>query len=56
MAAGSEVRDGELVLGTIVSSSRNRALAVLPLERDAAALNTSGMALQEIPLVGGLER
>ena len=56
MNVGSEVRDGERVLGTIVSVSGRHALAVLPLEHDALALHADGIALQEAPLLNGLER
>ena len=56
MTVGSEVRDGERALGTIVSASGHHALAVLPLERDAVALHAGGIALQEVPLLNGLER
>ncbi|HVR82505.1 MAG TPA: folate-binding protein [Luteimonas sp.] len=56
IAVGSNVRDGERALGTIVSASGDRALAVLPLQRDAAALNIDDIALREIPLLGGLAR
>jgi folate-binding protein YgfZ len=53
---GSEVRDGERVLGTIVSASGRHALAVLPLDRDVMALHADGIALQEVPLLNGLQR
>ena len=53
---GSEVLDGERVLGPVVSASGRRALAVLPLEHDAIALHADGMALQKAPLLSGLER
>jgi folate-binding protein YgfZ len=56
MSVGSEVRDGERVLGTIVSVSGRHALAVLPLEHDAMALHADGVALREVPLLNGLER
>jgi tRNA-modifying protein YgfZ len=56
MSVGGEVRDGERVLGTIVGASGHRALAVLPLERDAMALHADGVALREVPLLTGLER
>ena len=56
MSVGSEVRDGERVLGTIVSVSGRHALAVLPLEHAAVALRADGIALQEAPLLNGLER
>jgi tRNA-modifying protein YgfZ len=53
---GSEVRDGERVLGTIVSASGNHALGVLPLGHAATVLHADGMALRELPLLGGLAR
>jgi folate-binding protein YgfZ len=56
MTVGSEIRDGERALGTIVSASGRHALAVLPLEHDAVALHADGIALQEVPLLNGLER
>jgi len=56
MSVGSEVRDGERALGTIVSASGRHALAVLPLEHDTVALHADGIALQEVPLLNGLER
>ncbi|MFS8063628.1 MAG: YgfZ/GcvT domain-containing protein [Luteimonas sp.] len=56
ISIGSEVRDGERVLGTIVSANGRRALAVLPLQRDAIALHADGAALQEVPLLNGLAR
>jgi folate-binding protein YgfZ len=56
MTVGSEVRDSERALGTIVSASGRHALAVLPLERDAVALHADGIALQEVPLLDGLGR
>lgn len=56
LAAGSEVGDGERMLGTIVSASGNRALAVLPLERDAIALRSGDNALRELPMRDGLAR
>jgi folate-binding protein YgfZ len=56
MNVGSEIQDGERILGTIVSASGRRALAVLPLERDAMALHADGVALREVPLLNGLER
>ncbi len=60
VAGGDEVHDGERAIGTVVSaasdSGKHRALAVLPLERDAAVLNVTGIALDERPLLGGLAR
>ncbi|MEO6138376.1 MAG: folate-binding protein [Luteimonas sp.] len=60
VASGGEVQDGERAIGTVVSaasdSGTHRALAVLPLERDAAVLNVAGIALEERPLLGGLAR
>lgn len=57
--SGAEVSDGNNAIGSIVSTSdgeRLLALAVLPLEREAGALNAGGIALREIPLLGGLDR
>jgi len=56
MSVGSEVRDGERALGTIVSVSGCHALAVLPREHDAVTLHADGIPLQEVPLRNGLER
>jgi folate-binding protein YgfZ len=61
VAIGGEVHDGERTIGTVVSaasdSGKHRALAVLPLERDAAVLHVvAGIALDERPLLGGLAR
>jgi folate-binding protein YgfZ len=57
LSAGSEVRDGERTIGTVVSSVAGLALAVLPLERDAAAaLSVAGVAVRERPLLDGLAR
>jgi len=57
---GGEVRDGDRVLGTVVSaasdSQGHRALAVLPLEREIVALHADGTTLRERPLLGGLAR
>jgi folate-binding protein YgfZ len=54
---GSEVRDGDRVIGTVVSSVDRLALAVLPVEREAAAtLHADGVALRERPLRDGLAR
>ena len=60
IAVGSEVRDGERALGPVVSavsgSEGHCLLAVLPLEREAAALHVDGIALRERALLGGLGR
>lgn len=57
LAAGSEVREGERVLGSVVSAAGPLALAVLPLQREAGAgLQVDGGALRERPLRGGLAR
>jgi hypothetical protein len=56
VAVGGEVRNGERVLGTVVSAQGRLALAVLPLERDANELRVSETALQERPLLDGLMR
>ena len=56
MSVGSEVRDGERAMGTIVSASGRRVLAVLPLEHAAVGLHADGSALRELPLLNGLER
>ena len=65
---GAEVRNGEHVLGTVVSvaraapepadvaTSRCLALAVLPLEVEAGGLRADGFPLRQRPLLGGLER
>jgi len=58
--AGSEVREGDRTLGTIVSTAdagdTHLALAVLPLEREAAALSVAGTAAHERALLDGLAR
>jgi folate-binding protein YgfZ len=60
IAVGSEVRNGERALGTVVSAvsglERHCLLAVLPLQREAAALHVDGIALREQPWSAGLER
>ena len=60
VADGGEVHNGERAIGTVVSaasdSGQHRALAVLPLERDAAVLQVAGIVLDERPLLGGLAR
>lgn len=56
LAAGDEVRDGERALGMVVSAEANLALAVLPLEREAAVLRVDGVVLRERPMLGGLAR
>lgn len=56
VAVGSEVRDGERVLGTVVSAEGPLALAVLPLGHEANALRLDGSPLRERPLLGGLAR
>jgi folate-binding protein YgfZ len=60
VASGGEVRDGVRAIGTIVSaasdSGKHHALAVLPLEHQAAVLHVDGITLGERPLLGGLAR
>lgn len=56
IAVGSEVRDGQQALGTVISTQATLALAVLPLQRDATALSADGVAVRERPLLGGLAR
>ena len=58
---GGEVRSGEQVLGTVISSATHGtgciALAVLPLERDATSILRAGnVALRERRLLEGLAR
>ena len=55
LAAGSDVGDGDRIVGSIVSTASASALAVLPLER-GAVLTADGHALREQPLRGGLAR
>ena len=57
--AGMEVSDGERVIGTVISACQGDttlALAVLPLDRPAAALHAGGATLLEVALQSGLER
>jgi folate-binding protein YgfZ len=59
LAAGIEVSDGQRMIGAVVSTAegeRPLALAVLPLEREAATLSADGIQLREIPLKDGLQR
>jgi tRNA-modifying protein YgfZ len=60
IAIGSEVRDDERALGTVISvgshAGEHHALAVLPLEHEAATLSADGIALRKRPLLGGLAR
>lgn len=60
IAVGSEVRDGDRALGTVVSGSAEPplALAVLPLERggEDVALHAGGVPLRDRPLLDGLAR
>ena len=59
LEAGAEVDDGERTVGSIVSTTSQPsplALAVLPLERPSSALQSNGVALQEIPILDGLQR
>ncbi|WP_425608308.1 YgfZ/GcvT domain-containing protein [Thermomonas flagellata] len=56
LAAGSEVRcDGD-ACGRLVSAAGALALAVLPLGRDAGALEAGAQPLRVRPLLGGLAR
>jgi tRNA-modifying protein YgfZ len=66
--AGAEVRSGEHVLGTVVSTAqaapgtagsaatRYLALAVLPIEFDATGLHADSVSLRQQALLDGLER
>ena len=59
VSPGAEVADAARAVGSVVSSSNDErllALAVLPLEREAVALNAGGIGLREIPLIDGLQR
>jgi folate-binding protein YgfZ len=59
LSPGTEVSDGQRVIGSIVSAGddeKHLALGILPLEREASALNANGTALREVPLVDGLQR
>ena len=51
LSPGAEVRAGDRVLGTVVSSSGSVALAVLPVARDSDI-----PGVRELPLLGGLAR
>jgi hypothetical protein len=53
---GAEVRAGGQASGTLVSRAEGLALAVLPLEHDAAALSADGVPVRERSLLGGLAR
>ncbi len=57
--SGMEVSDGNRSLGSIISvvgGETPLALAVLPLDRQAASLVAGGVALHEIALISGLQR
>ena len=56
VAVGGDVRDGERILGPIISAEGQLALAVLPLDRGSDALLVGDAALRERPLLGGLVR
>ena len=59
LEVGAEVNDGERAVGSIVSAASRPsplALAVLPLERPFAALQSNGVVLHEIPVLDGLQR
>lgn len=56
IAQEGEVRDGEEVVGRMVSAAGMLGLAVLPLDRQFTHLSLDGNALRERPLQGGLER
>jgi folate-binding protein YgfZ len=56
VAVGGEVRDGERVLGTVISTEGQLALAVLPLDRGADVLHVGDATLRERALLGGLVR
>ncbi len=61
VTVGSDVQDGERAIGTVVSttspdSEKHIALAVLPLDREPAALHVEAISLSERPLLGGLAR
>lgn len=60
LETGREIMDGERVLGPIASvadgSGRHLALAVLPLDADAATTSVDGVALHRIGLLDGLAR
>jgi folate-binding protein YgfZ len=60
VSVGSEVRDGERVIGTVVSAissdEGNPILAVLPLDHAAEGLTVDGVPLYPRPLLEGLAR
>ena len=57
IAPGADVHVGGASSGTVVSAEGALALAVLPLERDAAAVvAVDGAPVRERPLQGGLAR
>jgi hypothetical protein len=58
LAAGAEVCAEDRTMGTIVSIANggHLALAVVPLERETAALTAGAASLREIALLDGLER
>lgn len=60
IAVGTEVRDAERAIGSVVSAvsapAGHHALAVMALERQPATLTAHGAALRERPLLGGLAR
>jgi tRNA-modifying protein YgfZ len=66
VSTGTEVRNGETALGTVVSIAmswgpvaaplRTLAMAVLPLEFDAGGLRAGDVVLRQRPLLGGLAR
>ncbi|HEY5972825.1 MAG TPA: folate-binding protein, partial [Pseudoxanthomonas sp.] len=59
IASGMEVGDGNRAIGSVVSTCNGEhhlALAVLPLDREAVALEADGIALREMPLSDGLQR
>ena len=57
LAAGGAVQVGGMASGNVVCTAGALALAVLPLERDAAApITVDGASVRQRPLQGGLER
>jgi folate-binding Fe-S cluster repair protein YgfZ len=57
LAPGGAVQVGEAASGNPVCTAGALALAVLPLERDAAAaIIVDGAPVRQRPLAGGLER
>jgi folate-binding protein YgfZ len=57
LAPGGAVQVGETASGTVVCTAGALALAVLPLERDAAAaITVDGAPVRQRPLAGGLDR